>query len=158
MHRPAQTSHSKMFPDELEQRCPSIYRPKPIIRLVPLTNGILYNDNRRQINSCYERGYSDRFTSTSTSSPCDTDTELGNGTAYHCNECHGHANQRCRPNTGRNRYSLPRMGYFPIISNAGDTKAPTAMPAMSRGSQLRRRRRSRTVGCVFFYVFGFQSK
>lgn len=151
MQRVFENNHIIMFPEEIEERYPSIYRPKPTIRLVPLTNGILYNDNRRLTNSYCERGYSDRFTSTSTSSQCDTEIDFGNGNSneHHCTECHGHANQRYRSSYGRNRYSLPRMGYSATVSNTDDPQATHEKQTMSRGSQLRRRRRSRTVGCVY---------
>lgn len=124
-----------------------IHRPKPIIRHVPLTNGILHANHRR---SCCDRDYSDRLTSTSTStsSPYDTEAEWCNGVRCSCNNCRS----RCRSSASRrsHRFSLPRMSNY---DDVGDSFVPAEPQSGSRVPTLKRRRRSRIAGCVLNTLF-----
>lgn len=120
-----------MLPKELVDERPhppisnAVYRPKPIIRHVPLTNGILYGDNYRRSycgGRVGVRGYNDRIAtatiSTSTSSQYDTETDFTGNECY-CDECHRVRinGQRCHRSAGRrNRYSMPRLGYYGTIN------------------------------------------
>lgn len=129
------------------------FRLRPTTRNVPLTNGILYPVRRRP-SSDYDRQFTDRFASTSTSStsPYDTDSNAG-----YCSEC------RKLPNGGRNRFSernsMPKMGY--ALPLQGHRKVDVA----SEIHTIRRRRKSRSRGLVeslpfvmFMLCFLFKKK
>lgn len=131
---------------ELRGRPTPIHRSKPIVRHVPLTNGILYAEQRRSVG---DRGYSDRFTSTSTSSQGDTEAEWGNGARCTCNDCRLTNNRR-----KINRFSMPRLGQCSCDSDGdgdvggGCSVAVVLPPTESRAAIFRRRRRNRTAGLV----------
>lgn len=121
------------------------FRLRPTTRNVPLTNGILYPARRRP-SSDYDRQFSDRFASTSTSStsPYDTDSNAG-----YCSECRKLPGQMCQANGGRNRfserYSMPKMGCaLPALPLQGHREVDVA----SEIHTIRRRRKSRSRGLV----------
>lgn len=127
-----------------------VYRPKAIVRHVPLTNGILCGGSHN-----YRRSYggsgrvgvrdsADRVTrpvtaSTSTSSQYDTETDFTGNECY-CDECHRVRvnGQRCYRSVGwRNRYSMPRLGYYGTLNGNSDVNGPNAVPLTDQMGQLR---------------------
>lgn len=143
----------------VESHVMQIHRPKPVFRQVPLTNGILYTDKRRSLG---DRGYSDRFTSTSTSSSTDAEMPRCN-----CDDC---ALRRDAGARGRsvdalrnmNRYSMPRLGVCrcndDITCDAAGAADGVIVPASENSARdrvaaFKRRRRNRTTGFVASFKF-----